>query len=789
MILPSSRASAYLGQVLAWLMTLTCLFIISQFNYLLFHTLAELFSILVAGGIFAFTWNTRHLSRNYCMILLGVAYLGVAGLDFFHLLTFPGISIIAAASTNTSAQFWVSARFIEALALCLAPLFLTRSLSINWSVTLVLAITGLILSIILFWPVFPRCYLPGQGLTHFKIGMEIIICGLLFLSLVHLFAKRSFVDRQVLTLLTVSIGLTISAEILFTLYNQATGTPNLFGHLLKVLSFYFIYRAIIVTGLIRPYTYLNMTVLKKEQDLQQSEERYRQIIEDQKEIICRFNNKGQLIFANQPFCNFFGLDSCEPKNLSFQSLFLSHDQANLDSILKEITPSEPIQEYRHKISSHDGRQVWLQWSIHGIANDPNEISEYQAVARDITELQNTLAELDNLKQKAERANKAKDVFLANMSHEMRTPLNAILGLTALCLEEDLPTKQHKWLKYIQTSAESLLGIIEDLLDLSKIEVGELRIQNKPFNLIEFTDSIIGEMSFMAREKGLELELVRDQLLTEDVVGDALRLRQILRNLIINAIKFTEKGTIQLQVSSSNPDQPSLSGHSQKADILFQVADSGPGIRPEDQDKLFEPFSTIDQENRPNDGGSGLGLTICKRIVEHLGGQIRVWSEPGRGSTFSVRLPLGIHTDQLPSKPSSLSETSRQDQAEKLRVLLVEDQFMNRIYMEDAIQRLGHTVHVAQNGQEALQVLEAEQFDLVFMDIRMPVMDGLTATREIRKKESINNNSRVFIIGLSANADPENLQEYLQTGMDDYLIKPVDPETIRQTIQKHGFKRQ
>lgn len=916
MALPSHIIRPYIGQIIAWISTLTFLIIISRVNYLLFHTLVEIFSILVAGGIFAFTWNTRKISYNTCLIFLGIAYLGVAALDLFHFLTFPGIFIIKTASTNTSAQLWVSARFLEALSLFLAPFFLTRSLDARLAIGLVLGFAALVLSTVLIWPVFPRCYLPGQGLTFFKIGMEWAICGLLFIALIYFFLRRKLLDRQVFLLLISSIGITVLSEIFFTLYILPTGIPNLLGHLFKVLSFYLIYQAIIVTGVIRPYTYLNMAINEKEQALVLSEERYRRIIEDQKEIICRFNKNGQLTFTNHPFCQFFGQNPSDLTNYSFKSLLSPEVQSNFNSILKKINADEPVQEYTHPILSHKGQQAWLHWTIQGIVNDQAKIIEYQAVARDVTELQSTLSELNYLKeyyrilteeapvsimsfdksgritfvnkwhikvfannqmdesfflgrhltelpgivaagigqqlasllqghslsldkiyfpevfgggsryvnirgvplfiqgefiggillreditdqqtmvselqkarQKAERANRTKDIFLANMSHEIRTPLNAILGLSSLCLDQGLSEKQKKRIEYIRTSAESLLGIIEDLLDLSKIEVGELRIQNNPFNLTEFADSIIGEMSLSAQEKGLGLELIQDPKLPEFVVGDALRLRQILRNLIVNALKFTEQGKVQLKLSLDSPKPSDQSSLNDLVKVIFQVIDTGPGIPKKEQDKIFEPFSYSENPDPTTYRSSGLGLTICKRLVKHLGGKIWLQSEPGQGSAFSVSLPFQVNQDEKIYQAESLPDTSSQQiSTKKLRVLLVEDQPMNQIYIEDLLEGLDHEVYIAQNGQEALKRLEVEDFDLILMDIRMPVMDGLTATRKIREEKVLEKNSRIPIIGLSAHANPDDVKTYLQSGMDDYLIKPVSPEDLYKALQEVVFK--
>ena len=366
------------------------------------------------------------------------------------------------------------------------------------------------------------------------------------------------------------------------------------------------------------------------------------------------------------------------------------------------------------------------------------------------------------------ASNAKSEFLANMSHEIRTPLNGILGLAQLLERETLAPDQSAMVRRIRQAGQTLLGIVNDVLDFSKIEAGRIRLELRPFDLAAIlaqTDSLLGSA---ARDKGLELHIVAPARFEGLLIGDALRLEQVLMNLVGNAIKFTEQGNIQLLVEI-------LELSPSNARLRFNVRDTGIGIAHEQIASLFEPFTQANSAITRRFGGTGLGLSISKSLVELIGGSIGVESTPGVGSTFWFEAPFG-RSSKEPAAPAPPSPPVVEKRLAGLRCLVVDDSRMNREVVERMLTREGARVTLAGDGQQALQYLRAQNqaFDTVLMDIQMPVMDGLTATRAIRNELGL---WRLPVIALSAGVLNEQQKRVHEAGADDFLSKPVDLEEL------------
>lgn len=369
------------------------------------------------------------------------------------------------------------------------------------------------------------------------------------------------------------------------------------------------------------------------------------------------------------------------------------------------------------------------------------------------------------------ANQAKTAFLATMSHEIRTPMNGVLGMTQLLQETILTPKQEEYLQVIQNSGEVLLSVINDILDFSKLEAGKLDMENIPFDLPNLLQEVYRIMVPKADEKAILFDFKNNPQLPQWIMGDPMRLKQVLINLISNAVKFTEKGSVMVATKL-------IEKNDQEAVILFTVTDTGIGMNQEIQSHLFTEFSQADPSISRKFGGTGLGLVICKKIVERCGGKIGVQSEIGKGSAFWFRIPF-----QLTNQPST-SENSPQSSVSvpSLRILLAEDNLVNQKMMRALLQRAKHQITIAENGVQALRVLQEEPFDVVLMDIQMPEMDGLEATRRIRALADAHK-ANIPIIALTANALMEDRQRCFSAGMNGYLAKPIHRDVLNMELAR------
>ena len=568
----------------------------------------------------------------------------------------------------------------------------------------------------------------------------------------------------------------------------------------------------------------NVTKRKKiERALSESEARQRAILENAADGIITINENAVVESFNPAAEKIFGYRAEEVvgRNVNilqpepYHSLhngyirnYLTTSKARVIGIGREVSG-------RRK----DGTIFPLYLAVSEVCLENRRI--FTGIVRDITKRKQAEEALQHAKEEAEAANRAKSEFLASMSHEIRTPMNAIIGMAELLWETPLAPEQQEYVQAFRTAGENLLGIINDILDISKIEAGRIELETIEFDLRELVEKTCEIMALRAHEKGLELACRVMPDVPDRLMGDPIRLRQILINLVGNAVKFTEKGEVILEVRTTNSevddaDKQDKTGKTDlierdewDSELLFSVKDTGIGLPEKKLDLIFERFSQVDTSTTRKHGGTGLGLSISKRLAELMGGRIWVESKLNVGSTFFFTakfsaLPekekpvkikelkeaiIHVASEKKPSvkeMPSEKLTPEAQVQA-PLKILLADDNEDNRLLIQAYLKKTPHQIDIAETGQIAFDKFTIKTYDLVLMDMQMPVMDGYTATQQIRKWEAENKVDETPIIALTAYALKEDEQKSLDAGCTSHLTKPVKKAILLETINKYDKK--
>ncbi len=523
-------------------------------------------------------------------------------------------------------------------------------------------------------------------------------------------------------------------------------------------------------------------------------------------------NGPEIIYVNEAFTKISGYEAEEaigktPRILQGDDT----DRETLDRLKSSLQKGRPFKG-ELKNYTKDGNPYWLDISIVPIYDENEELTHFTAIERNITDRKNFEKELlqekeiaenevkerqrvemqmqeyaDKLElirfdaleaqEKAEAASQAKTEFLANMSHELRTPMNGIIGMAEMLLSSSLDADQKENAEALHRSGDNLLSILNDILDISKIEAGELEIENVPFHLSTAMRQIIQLFLPLAEDRGLELVMEYDKSAPDIVIADLGRVQQVLRNLVNNALKFTEEGSITLVMRITEDDG--------KPSMYMAVEDTGVGIPRDKLDTIFEKFTQADASVTRKFGGTGLGLAITENLVDLMDGEIGVDSIECEGSTFWFKIPFEIAREN--EKPVNLYDETLDGVeiaiSKDIKILAVDDHPVNQIFVQKLLKRLGfNNVDMAEDGQQALDMIEANEYDLVLMDCQMPVLDGYQAATMLREREQ-GTDKRLPVIALTANAMVGDREKCIKSGMDDYLSKPIKPDKLLALMQK------
>ncbi|WP_090524502.1 PAS domain-containing hybrid sensor histidine kinase/response regulator [Mucilaginibacter sp. NFR10] len=507
-----------------------------------------------------------------------------------------------------------------------------------------------------------------------------------------------------------------------------------------------------------------------ELDFRNVESKYRRVLETVNMIAITVNDSGIVTFCNKYLANLVGYTQAEIIGMNWMDNFIPDDLK--DFLTSWFINDSFLPHYINPIICRNGEQRIISWQNTVFYDENGVFKETTALGEDITDQEKARQDLIWAKEMAEKSSKFKSEFLSIMSHEIRTPMNAVIGTTNLLLDENPRPEQMEYLNTLKFSGENLLAIINDILDYNKIEAGKLELNNSRFNIHQLIHKIKQSFEPKAAEKKMTLELITDDTIPGDLMGDAMRLSQVLNNLISNAIKFTHTGKVIIRL-----DKDVITPNT--VNIKFAVTDTGIGISPESFNIVFDPFMQ-DQQVIDNDyGGTGLGLAITKRLVELHKGTIAVSSELGKGTTFSFAINFTLAPEVAAMKPVAVAANASDNNLQGMNILVVDDNKMNLMIAGKFLRRWNAQVQEASNGQIAVDLVNQNSYDLIIMDLQMPVMDGFEATAMIKQTQP-----DLPIIALTADAMPETYQQALEAGMCDYLTKPFVPEVLYSKLAKH-----
>ncbi|MFT6477904.1 MAG: PAS domain S-box-containing protein [Spirosomataceae bacterium] len=508
--------------------------------------------------------------------------------------------------------------------------------------------------------------------------------------------------------------------------------------------------------------------------LELSEEKYRNIMEHMELGFLEVDLEGVVVKAYERFCQMTGWTNKELVGRNAMTTFLPEEY---QEEMKQIDKSRKhgvVSSYELELTKKSGKKFWALISGGPVFNEKGEIVGSVGIHYDISEQKRIQAELTSAKQIGEAARKSEQQFLANISHEIRTPLNAIIGMSHLLYDADPTPEQKEYLEMIKYSANFLYLLISDVLDMSKIQAGQLDVKEEAFDIYNLLRTIQKTFQFKAQEKDIDVQLEISSDVERMYVGDEVLLNQILMNVVGNAEKFTTNGIIKIEVSASDIDETSVFVH-------FKITDSGIGVSEDKLSDIFKKFKQVHNENDVNTEGTGLGLAIVKQLLKLQNGNVTVSSEVGKGTVFDIFIPYRKYQNKFDiTDQKTIIEAVKN--ISELKILVVEDNPINQRYVGAVLKRLGIAYEIAENGKVACEMTDKNSYDMILLDIQMPVMNGYEAAKYIRKTDTPNKSIPIIALTASVMAIVQN--KAIESGMDDVLSKPFTPADLKKKVEKY-----
>ena len=497
-----------------------------------------------------------------------------------------------------------------------------------------------------------------------------------------------------------------------------------------------------------------------EQSLHSSRRELKGVMNNLQETYYRTDLNGTVLFVSPSVELLLGYTAEELIGQKTTDFYINPEMR--ENFIKALSENNGyVEQYPFTLKHKNGSTVWLSTNARFLLDETGHVIGVEGTGQGFSALKTEEANLIKAKDQAEKANKAKSLFLANMSHEVRTPMNGILGFTNLLSKTKLDEEQLEYVDTINTSMKDLLSIINDILDFSRIESGKIEIKTQVVNINDFFESVIRLFSEAANEKSLNLSYQASMSLPENIIIDPLRLRQIISNLIGNAIKFTEYGSVNLTAQFIQEGE--------KEELLIEVIDSGKGIAEQEHKYIFEAFNQSHESLYRPDSGTGLGLTISKQLIELMHGEIGLKSNKNKGSTFWLKLPIKVTQEQPEADLIETTVAPDNQRYNGVRVLIADDNSINRKLIATLLNKQGVITDEANDGNIALRMAQNNEYDLIFMDIRMPGLNGIEVTQLLRSRMPGN---KTPVIALTAHALPNEQQSFIDAGMDDCITKPI-----------------